>query len=119
MAIFNLTQHNPTPAQVAEGVQAPLPGAAELLTFTVLPSKGDILGRAAGLASLVAAQGSQGDKVMVGGAPYLMEALCSNLKELGFKPVFSFTERRSVEKTLPDGTVTKTAIFEHVGWVEA
>ena len=116
--IFNLTQHNPTPAQAVEGVQAPLEGAKELLNFETLPTQGDVLGRAAKLASLVASVGSQGDRVMVGGAPYLMGALVENLKELGFCPVFSFTERRSVEKTNPDGSVTKTAVFEHVGWVE-
>lgn len=117
--ILNLTQHNPTETQEALGVGSPLEGAKELLTFTTLPTEGDILGRAAKLASLVAEKGNQGDEVMVGGAPYLMPALCANLKELGFIPVFSFTERRSVETVKPDGTVLKTAVFEHCGWVKA
>jgi hypothetical protein len=48
-----------------------------------------------------------------------MPHLVEQLDALGLQPVFSFTERRSVEKTMPDGTVTKTAVFEHIGWVEA
>lgn len=32
--------------------------------------------------------------------------------------VYSYTERKSVEKVLKDGTIQKTAIFEHKGWFE-
>ena len=116
--IWNLTQHSPTAAQAAEGVQQPLEGAAKLLTFDQLPSQLEISARVLMLATLVAQNALLGDKVMVGGAPYLMGPLVSALKEIGLRPVFSFTERRSVEKTLEDGSVSKTAIFEHVGWVE-
>ena len=36
----------------------------------------------------------------------------------GCAVVESCTERKSVEKIMPDGTVTKTAIFEHLQWRE-
>jgi hypothetical protein len=119
--ILNLTQHQPTPSQQAEGVQAPLEGATALLTFNTLPNHTEIRKRARALAVLAsdASDGTFKQRVMVGGAPYLMPHLVEQLDALGLQPVFSFTERRSVEKTMPDGTVTKTAVFEHIGWVEA
>jgi hypothetical protein len=48
-----------------------------------------------------------------------MGPLVDSLKRRGFDPVFSFTERKTVEKQGENGTVTKTAVFEHVGWVQA
>lgn len=116
--IWNLTQHQPTAAQAVEGVQKPLEGAAKLLTFEKLPSQLEINARVLLLSTLVAENALLGDRVMVGGAPYLMGPLVAALKAIGLRPVFSFTERKSVEKTLEDGSVSKTAIFEHVGWVE-
>ena len=116
--IWNLTQHSPTAAQAAEGVQQPLEGAAKLLTFTELPSQLEITARVLMLASLVAEIELLGDRVMVGGAPYLLPPLVQALKEIGLRPIYSFTERRSVETVQADGTVSKTSVFEHVGWVE-
>lgn len=58
-------------------------------------------------------------RVMVGGAPYLMGPLCAALKEYGLEPVFAFTERVSVDEVQPDGSVRKTAVFRHSGWVPA
>ena len=46
-----------------------------------------------------------------------MGPLCAALKAVGVQPVFSFTERKSVEKQMADGSVVKTSIFAHVGWV--
>ena len=40
--------------------------------------------------------------------------LCS--PALGMYCVTSTTERKSVEVTNPDGTVTKTAVFQHIQW---
>ena len=54
---------------------------------------------------------------MIGGAGYFMRPLEEALREKGIKPLYSFSERKSVEKTNPDGTVTKVNVFEHVGWV--
>lgn len=46
-----------------------------------------------------------------------MGPLVAALHQAGVQPLFSFTERKSVEKTLPDGTVQKTSVFAHVDWV--
>lgn len=202
--ILNLTQHAPTPEQVAEGVGQPLAGAKELLTFVGIPAPAVIQERARQLVALVkevapsapallaeyagamkfcpsleqepeddnptemglypsvrdcwgdpytVCQDRNGDlwacgyedadpdprlvwtlipgakkvmegvpavspRVMIGGAPYLMAPLERMLKKSGYRPVYSFSERRSVEETLPDGSVKKTAVFAHVGWVE-
>lgn len=117
--IFNLTQHQPTNTQVSLGVLPPVEGCKALLDFKSLPSQETIKERASALVELVVAVAPKGASVMVGGAPYLMPGLCQALKQEGFIPLFSFTERRSVETNLPDGSISKTAIFEHVGWVEA
>lgn len=118
VVIYNLTQHSPTPSQIAEGVGEPLEGCKALLTFETLPSTGDITQRAFELVRLVAAAAPAGSRVMVGGAPYLMGTLVRFLQETGYRPVYSFTQRKTVEAVQPDGTVKKTAVFEHVGWVE-
>ena len=55
---------------------------------------------------------------LVGGAPYLMSALEAALKERGIQPLYAFSQRESVEKVNPDGSVTKTAIFKHAGYIE-
>lgn len=132
--IFNLTQHNPTPDQKAEGVLDTTEEIKGLLTFTSLPTKEDVVARAKALADVVEryhpfdplGEGWFTDgrafgevRVMIGGAPYLMGPLTEVLRYRGFDPVFSFTERKTVEKHAEDGTVTKTAVFEHVGWVQA
>jgi len=46
-----------------------------------------------------------------------MGPLCAALKSIGVQPLFSFTERKSVEKVGLDGSVTKTSVFAHVAWV--
>jgi len=109
--IKNLTQHPPTDAQV--GVTAVDPAASALLNFSTPPSVEEINGRALGLAALAAGYAS----AMCGGAPYLMGPLCAALKAAGVQPLFSFTERKSVEKVGLDGSVTKTSVFAHVAWV--
>jgi ABC-type branched-subunit amino acid transport system substrate-binding protein len=118
MNIINLTQHQATQAQATEGVIEPQNKAmiTALLTFEEIPSRFAMLERANTLA--VMAKRSGCDAAMVGGAPYFMGPLCDALKEQGVKPLFSFTERKSMEVTNQDGTVTKTAVFAHVGWVE-
>ena len=55
---------------------------------------------------------------MIGGAPYLMSALENALMAVGIKPLYSFSERVSMEETIADGTVRKTNVFRHVGFVE-
>lgn len=54
---------------------------------------------------------------MVGGAMYLISALEKALTEQGITPVYSFSKRVSKEEQMPDGTVKKTTVFEHLGFV--
>lgn len=115
--IANLTQHNATGIQVKEGVfnldQSLNLGA--ILTFTTAPSEDEMQERAKKLANIAAEAGAEA--AMIGGAGYFMRPLEEALKEKGIQPLYSFSERKSVEKTNPDGTVTKVNVFEHVGWV--
>jgi len=119
--IINLTQHLATPEQENMGViNLPEDKRAtllSLLTFTTIPTKEEVKERANKIALLV--DGTGCGTAMIGGAPYLMPILAETLKKWNIIPVFSFTERNVVETTQPDGTVVKTAIFKHVGWVEA
>ena len=119
MKILNLTQHNATPDQVAAGVIEPRnkKEVQDLLTFTGIPTQRDILIRARALMEIAVTE--EVTATMIGGAPYLMAALEVALVETGIKPVYSFSERRSVETHQPDGSVTKTNVFVHAGWVPA
>ena len=116
--ILNLTQHGASNEQVSEGVIEPKSKdlVRDILTFNTIPNISEINLRAEKLARL--AQESGAESAMIGGAPYLMSALEKALKDAGVKPIYSFTERRSVETQNPDGSTTKTAVFQHVGWVE-
>lgn len=113
--VKNLTQHQATASEVAAGVtpEAPSEELKALLTFTSLPSKEEITDRAEKLADMATGHPA----AMIGGAPYLMGALEAALKKRGVQPLYAFSERRSIEKTLPDGSVQKTAVFEFKGFV--
>ena len=118
--ILNLTQHNATPEQLEAGVFDLGPQEKEvlkdLLNFNEVPEYEEILVRAIAITAL--ARGAGVTQVMIGGAPYLMGALEATLKDNGIKPLYSFTQRVSVESMKEDGTVVKTAIFKHIGFVE-
>jgi hypothetical protein len=132
--ILNLTQHNATPEQEAQLVVEPRMCKAEiqkLLTFDEIPTKEEIDARAKELARIAASEASMyaGDtdnevwitRVMIGGAPYLMGALEKAIIECtdwGFCPVYAFSKRESVDQVQPDGSVKKTAVFRHCGFVE-
>ena len=121
MHILNLTQHVATPEQVAAGVIEPQDKEAvrKLLTFTELPS-GSVIGeRAVKLADIAEADTAAVAvaAAMIGGAGYLMSPLEVELRERGIKPLHSFTKRVVEEKTLPDGSVKKEAVFVHEGFV--
>ena len=58
-------------------------------------------------------------QVMIGGAPFFMGPLAAALKEHGLEPVFAFSVRESVDEQQADGSVRKTAVFKHSGWVPA
>lgn len=128
MNILNLTQHNATQDQLADGVielNAEQKAFVQTtLTFNTLPSKEELQARAEELASFAAQirNGFELDDVevhaMIGGAPYFMPFVEKALKGYGFVPVYAFTERQSVDETQPDGSTKKVSIFKHAGWVE-
>lgn len=116
MYIKNLTQHAATPEQIAAGV-VDLAGdertqLVNLLNFSELPTRAEILARAIKLAFLA----GDANQAMIGGAPFLMSALENALTEVGIDPIYSFSVRCSAEK-LVDGVVVKTSSFSHAGFV--
>lgn len=117
MNIINLTQHNATEAQTKDDVFEPSDKVAikTLLTFTSIPSKEEMQKRAEALAEI--ASESKAEFAMVGGAAYFIPVLEKALNEAGVKPIHSFTERKSVDKTLENGGMQKVSMFEHIGWV--
>lgn len=119
-AILNLTQHCATPEQVAQGVYEPEASlkakVQQLLTFDELPDDETLVSRSAELGRIAMEQGAKA--VLIGGAPYLMPMLQYGLSVLGIKVMYSFSKRVSVEKMNPDGTVSKTMVFKHEGFVE-
>lgn len=132
MKILNLTQHPATPEQIEAGVVDCQPHniqrLKELLTFETLPSHLDVRVRALNLKRLAQeeAESRLGDDitvmddmaVMIGGASFLMAPLEDFLK-LNFKVFYAFSERVSVETVKDDGSVVKTNVFKHAGFVEA
>jgi len=106
-----------TPEQVVQGVIEPenKEYIQKFLTFDSLPTREEINDRAHLLATY--ANHTDCTHAMIGGAPYLMSALENALTFQGITPMYSFTERVSVETVQPDGTVKKTAVFKHIGFV--
>jgi len=117
--ILNLTQHPATTEQQDAGVvEPPDKGAVQaLLTFADAPTAAEILARAQALAQIAADGGHEA--AMIGGAGYLMGRLEAVLEARGIRPCHSFSRRQTVEEALPDGSVKKTAVFKHVGFVTA
>ena len=115
MKIINLTQHMATDIQVKEGVFNVDQNLSDLLTFVSAPSEQEMVERAEKLADIAAE--AKAEAAMIGGAGYFMRPLEEALRVRGIRPLYSFSERKSVEKHNPDGTVTKVNVFEHVGWV--
>jgi hypothetical protein len=117
MKVINLTQHKATPDQIEVGVVEPKKKheVAILLTFTELPMSSEIKERAASLAEIAKEENAQ--YAMIGGAPFLMVELHHALLQRGITPLYAFSKRESIEETLPDGSVKKTQIFKHAGFV--
>lgn len=117
--IINLTQHPATPEQEWDGVFEPQDKDSVkcLLTFDTIPNKGVIYMRAVQLASIASESGAK--FAMIGGAPYLMSPLEEALKREGITPLYSFSERESIEETLPSGEVIKKSVFRHKGFIKA
>jgi hypothetical protein len=116
MKIVNLTQHTPTPEQVAAGVFTSTAENAirQLLTFDMLPNVAAVVFRARDLARI--AQTSGATHALIGGAPYLMSPLEWHLKQVGVVPLYAFSERVSSEEVQPDGSVRKVNTFKHGGF---
>ena len=118
--ILNLTQHNATLEQAFCGVIEPKDDdkkmVQDLLTFGTMPDLKEIVERAEKLADFAKRTGAS--SALIGGAPYLMSALERELKEQEVQPLYSFSERVSKEETLSDGSVKKTNVFVHKGFVE-
>lgn len=123
--MLNLTQHALTAEQWRDGAVEPEADVKaqiqELITFdrSVIEHPEQILNRAKALVSLIKREYPFVNQAVVGGALYFMPALVRELKEVGIQPYFSYTDRVSQETHNPDGSVTKTLVFKHLGWVEA
>ena len=123
--ILNLTQHPATTEQIEAGV-IDLPDSVrkeliKLLTFDQRPDREEIEDRAEAIAlladSLLPEEGNPA--AMIGGAPYLMAPLEVALRNQRIRPLYAFSRRESAEQVLPDGTVRKTSIFRHAGFIAA
>lgn len=123
--ILNLTQHAATLDQIEAGVvdlpAASRASASELLTFTQCPDADEIRARAVALATIAAYSDllTRHGRAMIGGAPWLMGPLAAALRDRGIEPLYAFSRRESVDQVQPDGSVRKTAVFRHAGWVPA
>ena len=105
-----------------ECLDGALPAAealTRLLNFEELPDIGQVRRRAVLIAALAAEAAARtgASRALIGGFLPLMEPLSAQLRARGVEPVFSFTKRESVEAVQPDGSVRKTAVFRHVGFV--
>ena len=130
MAILNLTQHNATAEQRAAGVIDLKSNEAVVLrrqlTFNTIPTRAEMLERAADIAAIAAANASAEDRgdnegfalsAMIGGAGFFMRHLEDALLDVGIQPLHAFSVRESVETVGSDGSVTKTNVFKHVDFV--
>jgi hypothetical protein len=115
MAILNLTQHPSSDSQAEEGVVEPSDKEAvqDLLTFEGSPSSTEMRQRADKLAAI--AEEHEADAAMIGGMPAFMSALERALARKGIAPLYSFTQRKSVE-VQEDGETVKKTVFSHEGW---
>jgi len=123
MTILNFTQHDATAEQLAAGVVEPDADNKEhirqLLTFDELPTQSDLRQRATDCAVLASALVRKYgcDAVLIGGAPYFMSHLESVLRLFKVRYCYAFSRREVEEQIQPDGSVRKTHVFKHVGFI--
>ena len=121
--IINLTQHQATPEQIAAGVVdmtgQKLANLKLFLTFEELPTRSGIEEVAHAIAYMAAScfEPTEERHAMIGGAPFLMSALEAALMDRGIIPLYAFSKRESVEEVQEDGSVKKTAVFRHAGFI--
>lgn len=59
-------------------------------------------------------------RVMIGGAPFFMNTLETELKRYNLRPVYAFSQRTSEYYVSPEtGHTHKTTVFKHLGFVKA
>jgi hypothetical protein len=129
--ILNLTQHVATPDQVAVGVFEPKNKAAvqALLTFDEMPTQAELRDRAWELKKLTTGEltapwpwENDGSAitwaVMIGGAPYFMAHLEHTFRMCGIQTLYAFAKRESVDEAQADGSIKKTQVFRHAGFIE-
>ena len=120
MILINLTQHNLTQEQLKDAVEVGndvRDEVVKLITFSGLPTAGEIKGNASRLAEIC--RDMHASHAVIGGAPYFMGSLEQALRRVGVTPLYAFTERVAVEITNPEtGEVTKTSKFNFAGWIE-
>jgi len=117
--IWNFTQHKATPSQICDGV-VDLPEelrakVSELLNIET-PNPEVIDWKVNNLVKIADEVENRG-WVMIGGAPFLMPRLEAALTMRGHQVFYAFSKRESVEKLREDGTVEKTCVFSHGGFV--
>ena len=121
--IINLTQHPATEEQIQAGVvdlsEEKRKYLQMVLTFQDIPTESEINWRADQIVSLLEGEEGYHCQVMIGGALWLMGPLTRKLKAERYIPLFSFSMRESVEEELPDGSVKKTSVFKHQGFIPA
>lgn len=125
MKIINLTQHKATAEQLTLGV-VDLPYSKreelqKLLTFEELDN-GYIYvmkERAERIADLAesAICDENNRVVMIAGAPFFMSTLEKALSRRDIQVCYAFSRRESAETVNADGTVSKTAVFKHAGFI--
>lgn len=117
--ILNLTQHNATPEQLAQGVVDLAPNLATdvrgMLNFNEIPTTEEMYRRADSIAQIAEEEGAT--HAMIGGAPYFMSPLEGALLTHGITPLYAFSVRESQEITQEDGSVRKVNVFRHIGFV--
>ena len=117
MIVLNLTQHRATPEQVLAGVVDLYDQnkVSKLLTFSDVPDRSTLEMRANAIADLAVKRGVR--FAMIGGAPYLMPCLERALIDRDVVPLYAFSKRECHERRNPDGSVSKTMVFRHEGFV--
>jgi hypothetical protein len=119
--MINLTQHLATPEQSHEGVidfvSDTRKALSEFLTFNDISEteQSEMEYRADRIVKLIP---DDQKSALIGGALYFMPYLIKALRQKGITPYYSFTKRDIIEKQ-SDSMVVKTAIFKHVGFIEA
>lgn len=119
--IINLTQHQATAEQVAAGVVEPADKkkVQALITFDEMPKDGEIESCAYEVAQCALSDPNFQGSVMIGGAPFFMAPLEHALHAYGIRTLYAFSKRESIDQLQADGSVKKTQVFRHAGFIEA